>query len=337
MNAPRFSIVVPLYNKETEIRRALRSVVSQSVRDFEVLVINDGSTDTSRAAAEGVTDPRIRILDQSNAGESAARNRGIVEASGGLVAFLDGDDEWTPSFLATITRLTHLFPEAGAFSAGYSVTGSGITNSVPKRGVPRHPWEGILPDYFRTRNVVSSSSIVVRRDVFSTAGLFRVGLRFGADLDMWFRIAARYPIAYSTHFGAVVHARPVTSSSNIVEPTIESFLDESLAEIDLACDIPVSLKRRTREYVATKDLARALALVSCGRRADASEALSRWHRSNGVTIKWLLCRLATFLPEGAANALAVCRSFGIRAVLRTLLLMSASPPTTRTSRNAVGK
>ncbi len=317
MSAPEFSVVVTLYNKAAEIRRTLRSVLKQTVQDFEVLVINDGSTDGSRAAAETVVDPRIRIIDQANAGESAARNRGIAEARAALIAFLDGDDEWMPSFLATITRLTHSFPEAGAFAAGYSaIKDPNIVHCAPKRRVPRHPWEGVLPDYFRTRNALSSSSIVVRKDIFSTAGLFRVGLPLGADLDMWFRIAARYSIAYSTHSGAVIHVKGSSPTSNLKKLKSESFLERSLAEIESAVDIPSAVKRRARNYAAASDLTRILLLLSQDSRFDASRALSRWRHYHGITTKWVLCKMATLLPESTFGMLITLRSSGLRAVLR---------------------
>jgi len=314
VNAPQFSVVIPLYNKAAEISRALYSVLRQTVQDFEVLVINDGSTDASPRVAATVSDSRIRIIDQTNSGECAARNRGIAEARSEVIAFLDADDEWLPSFLAIMARLTGSFPEAGAYAADYlSTSDAGVVYRLPKRGVPRHPWEGVLPDYFRTRNVLSSSSIVVRKDVFSNAGLFRVGVSLGGDLDMWLRIAARYPIAYSTHPGAVIHVNAPKPASKQIELNSQSFLDRSMAEIESAADIPLCIKRRARDYVAARDLTRILLILSLEPDFDAAQALSRWRQSHGVTAKWLLCRLATFLPDRLFRMLIAFRSFGWRA------------------------
>jgi glycosyltransferase involved in cell wall biosynthesis len=317
MKSPKFSVVVTLYNKAAEIPRALRSVLSQTVQDFEILIINDGSTDGSRAAVEAFVDPRIRIIDQLNGGESAARNRGIAEASSALIAFLDGDDEWMPSFLTTISRLLMSFPEAGAFAVNYiAKTRSGTPLSVPKRCVPRHPWEGVIPNYFQTRSVLHPSSIVVRKDVFSAAGQFRVGLNPGADLEMWFRIGARYPIAYSTHPGAVVYGTTPCRTRNPIKPPSESFLDRSLAEIEAATEIPPTVKSQARDYVAAVDLRRILMLIRVDSQFDASRALSRWRQHHGITARWLLCKIASLLPEGIFDVLLTLRSFGVRSLFR---------------------
>jgi glycosyltransferase involved in cell wall biosynthesis len=317
MKSPKFSVVVTLYNKEAEIQSALRSVLSQTVEDFEILVINDGSTDGSRAVVEAFVDPRIRIIDQVNGGESAARNRGIAEASSALIAFLDGDDEWFPSFLATITRLSRSFPGAGAYAVNYiAMTRPSIPRSIPKRCVPRHPWEGVIPNYFHTRNVVHGSSIVVRKEVFSVAGQFRVGLSPGEDLDMWFRIGARYPIAYSTHSGAVVYFKTPSRTRNPIKPPPESFLDRSLADIEAATEIPQTVKSQARGYVATFDLRRILMLIRVDNQFDASRALSRWRQRHGITATWLLCKIASLLPEGIFDVLSTCRSYGMRSLFR---------------------
>jgi len=109
------SVVIPLYNKERHIARAIQSVLGQTHRDLELIVINDGSTDGSEKTAERYTDPRIQLVHQANAGVSAARNRGIAEARAELVAFLDAYDEWLPEHLAAINRPAKKQPECGAY------------------------------------------------------------------------------------------------------------------------------------------------------------------------------------------------------------------------------
>ena len=96
------SVVIPLYNKEKQIAETLQSVLLQSFRNFEIVIVNDGSTDGSVAAAEAVQDARIRIIQQENAGVSAARNRGIAAAKYELIAFLDADDRWKPEYLRLV-------------------------------------------------------------------------------------------------------------------------------------------------------------------------------------------------------------------------------------------
>ena len=90
------SIVIPLYNKEQQIGKTLESVFAQSFQDYEVVIVNDGSTDKSVEIVEGMADKRIRLINQKNSGVSAARNKGIQESRGEYIAFLDADDEWKP-------------------------------------------------------------------------------------------------------------------------------------------------------------------------------------------------------------------------------------------------
>ena len=119
-----FSIVIPLYNKENLIEYSIRSILSQTFQDFEIIVVNDGSTDNSVSIAESVMDSRIRIINQTNAGVSAARNRGIKEARYNLIAFMDADDEWKPDYLDTQYRLIQKYPECSVFACNYEFQNS---------------------------------------------------------------------------------------------------------------------------------------------------------------------------------------------------------------------
>ena len=146
-----FSVVIPLFNKENEIKRAIRSVLAQTVKNFELIVIDDGSTDTSAGKVKEFNDTRIRLFTQKNSGVSAARNRGIREAKSDMVSFLDADDEWSREYLETINRLTHKFPDAGLYVTAYQkITPRGYTVRPQIRGLPAPPWEGIIPQYFKS-------------------------------------------------------------------------------------------------------------------------------------------------------------------------------------------
>jgi glycosyltransferase involved in cell wall biosynthesis len=230
------SVVIPLYNKVRHIKRALDSVLAQTFTDFEAIVINDGSTDGSGKVVERFTDPRIRPVSQQNAGVSAARNRGIKEARGELVAFLDADDEWLPGHLVTIFRLAGRYPECGAFATAYRIVRATGREAVPVfDGIPRHPWEGVLQSYFHialTSDIIWTSAVAVPRRVFETCGLFPVGVAFGEDVDMWCRIALQFPAAFSTHPSAVYHMDSDNRSAVYVSrapcPPVVRTLDEAL-------------------------------------------------------------------------------------------------------------
>jgi glycosyltransferase involved in cell wall biosynthesis len=213
------SVVMPLYNKEREVNRAIKSVLNQTVTDFELIVVNDGSTDRGADVVGAINDRRIRIISQENCGVSAARNRGIEEARSELIAFLDADDEWEPYFLETVFRLRKNYPRCSVFATNYrcrSADGSLIPTII--RGIPAPPWEGTFGNYFKVASnsdpPIWSSAVVVTKKAITSIGGFPLGVTFGEDLLTWARLALHYEIAYSTRSCAIcwppmnVHNRP---------------------------------------------------------------------------------------------------------------------------------
>jgi glycosyltransferase involved in cell wall biosynthesis len=195
------SVVMPLYNKEQEISTTILSVLNQTIRDFELLIINDGSTDRSVNIVQEFNDPRISLINQDNSGVSAARNTGVRLARSELIAFIDADDLWHPDFLATIIALQHDYPQAKWFATGYEILGPGRGQSFSKlRGSAKDFNRGILPNYFGVAVLsdppVWSSAAAVTRDAIQAIGGFPVGIASGEDLLTWARLAVRYPLAY---------------------------------------------------------------------------------------------------------------------------------------------
>lgn len=188
-----FSVVIPLYNKEKSVGNTIRSVLAQSFQDFELLVINDGSTDSSRAVVAAVKDNRIRIVDKANGGISSSRNEGIKSAKHELVAFLDADDLWEPDFLETINRLVIDYPDADCYTTGYACKYNDIIlNTFGARE------RGIIRDFFRQvydGPVMHSSSVCVRKEVFERIGYFDTAIRRGEDYEMWARMGRSVSIA----------------------------------------------------------------------------------------------------------------------------------------------
>src|SRR5437867_3735627 len=134
----RVSVIIPLFNKAPYIARALTSVAAQTNRDFDVMVIDDGSTDDGPRIVEAFNDLPIRLINQKNAGPGAARNRGLELAQGELVAFLDADDEWLPNYLSeSIRRLDEHGSSVAAIISGYFEHPEGVSreNMWRKRGL----------------------------------------------------------------------------------------------------------------------------------------------------------------------------------------------------------
>lgn len=200
---PQVSVVVPLYNKERHVRRALDSILQQTMRDFEIVVVDDGSTDGGAAIVEGLADPRIRLFRQANAGVSVARNNGIDAARADLIAFCDADDAWRPDFLANILDLRRAYPSAGAFAQNYERIDP---DGIPGMGVaPDTPRQLLDPaGFFRIAKFgtpVFSSSVAVLKASFAKAGGFPAGVKLGEDIDTWLRLCFVAPIAYDPRPG----------------------------------------------------------------------------------------------------------------------------------------
>ncbi len=201
------SVVIPLYNKEALIGRTLESVLAQSYRDFEVVVVDDGSRDGSAAVVESFDDPRIRLIRQENAGVSAARNRGIAEARGEFIALLDADDIWKPSYLATVADLIERYPQCDVFATGYEfIDEYGKVSLLIIRNMPFSGGDGVLSNYFHVASTshppLWTSIVTVRKRAIEAIGGFPVGITSGEDLLTWARLACRYQIAYSTRVEA---------------------------------------------------------------------------------------------------------------------------------------
>lgn len=176
------SVVIPLYNKAHTIVNTLRSVVNQTYRDFEIVIIDDGSTDNSvEIIQKNFHDPRFRIISQTNAGVSSARNRGVSEATGEYIAFLDGDDEWHPEYLEYICKGIARYPGAGMLCTGglgTSILSSRISYSVAKKYIGKIT----KLNFFENPAVLSHTSrTVVKKKVFMAAGGFPIKMRCCED------------------------------------------------------------------------------------------------------------------------------------------------------------
>jgi glycosyltransferase involved in cell wall biosynthesis len=207
------SVVIPLYNKEKYVANTLQSVLSQTFTDFEVVIVNDGSTDNSVAEVQKWQDSRIRLVHQENAGVSAARNKGIAEARYDLIAFLDADDEWKPEYLQTQYELSRKYPEGSVFACNYEFRdGDGKIRPTIIRKLPFDEQDGILTNYFEvaacSHPPICSISIVVRKEAVLSVGGFPVGIESGEDLLTWAKLAVRYPIVYSKKILAVFISTP---------------------------------------------------------------------------------------------------------------------------------
>ena len=307
MSYPFVSVIIPLYNKAREIRRSINSVLSQTHRDFELIVVDDGSTDSSGDIVRQFVDPRIRLFVQVNSGECAARNRGVEEARGRLIAFLDADDEWLDDFLETVLVLHEQFPDAGLWGTACDlIRRNGRRCQFPKSQLDygTGATAGYI-DYFSIPSYpFTSSSVLIKKEALKDAGLFPVGLTMGGDLDTWIRIALRYRIVRTRIPKTIVHWDADNQSNSIGAafignpPYFKSVSDYYHNETG-KCSIPTSLL----SYLAQMYSNKFFGLWLLGDYESLREIAGNFNHTPGYRMKSYLYRAASLIPHQIVRAI----------------------------------
>jgi len=192
-----FSIVIPLFNKEKHIQDTLDCVFKQTFNQYEIIVVDDGSTDNSVKKVLQFKNTIIRLIKKENGGSASARNTGIEHAKFQYIAFLDADDFWDPEYLAEQNKLIRDFPDAAMWGHSYGRVLNGKKILV-EHGLP-NDFRGIVENYFalkRKTDFFHTSSIVIPKSVFEKIGYFDTRIKGTEDTEMWFRIISMLPVAF---------------------------------------------------------------------------------------------------------------------------------------------
>lgn len=195
-----FSIVIPLYNKAKSIANTIQSILVQSFADFELIIVDDGSTDDSVRVVNQFTDKRIRLIQKENGGVCSARNRGIQEAKYPYIALLDADDYWDKDYLLEQTKMIADFPNATLWGINFAevTEGNKLIRKLPTGLI--EGYRGYVENYFNMSDRISdlfcSSSVVIRKDIFTITGMFDERIKYSEDIDMWYRIIVNFPVAF---------------------------------------------------------------------------------------------------------------------------------------------
>ena len=187
---PLVSVIIPTYNRGWIIQEAIDSVLDQDFSDYELIVVDDGSGDNTLEIL-GAYGKAIAVLHQSNKGVSAARNRGIAEASGRLIAFLDSDDLWLPGKLATQVKFFEENADALINQTQEIWIRNGLRVNPKKR---HHKFSGMIFERSLALCLVSPSAVMLKKNLFDTVGVFDEHLPACEDYDLWLRISCRYPV-----------------------------------------------------------------------------------------------------------------------------------------------
>lgn len=204
---PQISVIIPLYNKGFIISKTLASVIAQTFTNYEIIIIDDGSTDNSVEKVKEFDDSRIQLFQQKNQGAATARNFGIEKANCELIAFLDADDYWFPNHLANLIEIHERYPNCGIYANRYltkiaanRIITNNFTNSISD------DFQGIIPDFFEAsliNRVATSSSILVPKTILLQNNGFNKEVTSGQDLELWTKIGIKHPVAISNKTTAI--------------------------------------------------------------------------------------------------------------------------------------
>lgn len=216
MKNPLFSVVIPLYNKEETIFGTVQSVLYQTFKDFELIVVNDGSKDNGPLIVQQFASSHIRIIHQENAGVSAARNKGIEVANGKYIAFLDGDDRWEKNHLEQLYSLiTAYSEEAKVFVTNFVRKFPDGELFINREDLRR----GIVNNYFKSCRkgvVIHTSCVCVQKEALASVKGFNPKFSMGEDIDLWNRLARKYRVAYSPVVTSIYEIGAPNNSCNAI-------------------------------------------------------------------------------------------------------------------------
>jgi glycosyltransferase involved in cell wall biosynthesis len=323
----KVSVIIPSYNCGPYLSNAISSVLQQTYKNFEIIVVDDGSTDNTGNIIEPFVD-RIKFIKQVNLGVSAARNTGLKEATGDLIAFLDADDTWFPDKIAVQLNIINKHPDIiGIFSDfalcdkdGKMIHKRFVTRNYHIFNYYKYTWERIFPDHetvtfendldgtafsvfygdiFKSLyigNFINTSSIVLKHEVLKTVGYFTPERRTQEDYEYWLKIASKYSFAYVDTPLLCTRRRPnqLTSKSeifDIINQSLSIIENIGLNNIDrLGKDI-VS-RRLTDKYHKL-----ALVHISRGNNKDARKYIRKSMKWNLFNYKSFFLLLLSFIPS----------------------------------------
>jgi len=296
-----FSIVMPLYNKAQILDCTINSVISQTHHDLELVIINDGSTDNSQEVVNNFNDPRIKVIHQTNAGVSAARNTGIKQASGDWIAFLDADDWWHPEYLSVLKKTIDDNPKALAVSTAF------FSKADNKNWEPK-PWKiDSLPEVEIITNLPKrwmqgipffTSSFCVKKSLLQTLDTWFVeGESNGEDVDLWLRIAEKTAV-YNLPTQLVVYRTEQNTSLMALNINNEEpfFLNRIRTRAN-SKRYPPELKNSSIELIYQYRISLTRLALQHNERKKALIAL--WKIRECITLKrwWVTLFMALFIPS----------------------------------------
>ena len=295
------SIVIPCFNKQGQIATTLNSVLKQSFHDYEIIIVDDGSTDNSIEIIQQFNDSRIKLIQQTNSGVSAARNNGIKNASGDWIAFLDADDWWHPEYLKNIHTIITAHPEAKVVSTGFFCkpdTPNWQPNAWPLSSqLPEIEVIKNLPERWLQSIPFFTSSVCIHKNFLQTMHpWFPDNESNGEDLDLWLRIAEHENIFHLPTELVVYRTEQQQSLTSNYAPLEDPPFIKRMQSRAQNRDFPPQLKNATLLFVAQNKLIRARQAILQQRRGKAFKLVFSSIYAFKIKRWWMTLFMALFLP-----------------------------------------
>jgi len=305
----KFSIVIAVFNKEEFITNTIQSVLNQTIQEFELVIVNDGSTDGSESAIRAFKDDRIHCVSQSNKGASAARNAGIQQSSNPYIAFLDADDRWLPNHLETIEELITDFPEEKVFATNSLIVKN--RTQFDKTYSLSFSSGSNLVNYFQASlldSVLHSSTLVAHADVFKQIGRYDNDLESGEDTDLYIRIGLQYSIVFNpkvcVHIQQTGNSLMLATQTIAQKPNFEKF--ESLEQ----------QHPRLKKYLNQNRYSLCVLAKRTGNQRAFDENLKKIDLNNLNSKQKRILKLPSNMVKVLIKLKKLGEQFGIRPVIR---------------------
>jgi GT2 family glycosyltransferase len=297
---PSVSIITPAFQAHDFLADAVRSVLAQTFGDFELLVVDDGSTDQTADIAQSFAtiDARIRLIRQSNGGTSSARNTALAHARAPLFALLDSDDVWMPDYLEEQVRLVRSWPSAGIVSAN-AINLGGMLDGTPLRPIQGEVQRLTLQDLIEFEESVTIMA-VIRREVYERIGGFDTSLRSSEDYDYWIRSAAAgFDVLFNPKPLAFYRRRTdsISADGERMFESITRVLRKATASVSEALPEGIAIARQLACLESRALAESAKCALHRGEYADARTMFAQLARQSGL-LQWKVAAAgAHFAPR----------------------------------------
>ena len=256
MSSPLISVIIPAYNAEGFIKRAIESVLQQKFSAFEIVVVDDGSIDSTRSVVKSIAHPMINYVAKENGGASSARNVGVKMAKGDWIAFLDSDDTWVNTHLENFVSILKQNQGLYWYGAPIDVYSQVTLKPIKEYKKPKDSYlvnNSYFTDYLSALPpyaFFATPTMVIKKEVFENVGFFNENQKIGEDIDLWFRIGLHYPeIGYTPAVGAIVYRRE-NSLSNSTKWQPDVAVNRFLKCQQYAEDLGENYRNRSNKRIA---------------------------------------------------------------------------------------